>query len=118
MNKPILDAALDQKGSVFELNTPPPEEEAAHEVGRGAIDLHVDPLAPPQPALEAPVKQWRVAKSLARLRTQINDAFPQRSKSSDGTIGDAAHASRSSDHNPWIVDDGIGVVSAFDVTHD
>ncbi|HEY8214169.1 MAG TPA: hypothetical protein VIG36_08590, partial [Methylocystis sp.] len=43
---------------------------------------------------------------------------PQRSKASDGTIGDAAHASRSSDHNPWVVDAGTGVVTAFDVTHD
>lgn len=61
---------------------------------------------------------WRVAKSLEKLRTQINQASPNRSKSSDGTIGDAAHASRSSDHNPWVTDGGVGVVTAMDITHD
>jgi hypothetical protein len=33
-------------------------------------------------------------------------------------IGDAAHAARNSDHNPWIIDGGIGVVSAMDLTND
>jgi len=61
---------------------------------------------------------WRVAHSLEKLRSQINTARPKRSKSSDGSIGDAAHASRSSDHNPWISDGTMGVVSAIDLTHD
>lgn len=61
---------------------------------------------------------WRSAKSLERLRTQINELAPGRSKVSDGTIGDAKHASRSSDHNPHIVDGKINVVSALDITHD
>ncbi|ALQ51724.1 hypothetical protein [Nitrosomonas ureae] len=61
---------------------------------------------------------WRVADSLKILREQINQIAPNRSVSSDGTIGDAAHASRKSDHNPWIVENGIGVVTALDVTHD
>jgi len=62
---------------------------------------------------------WRLAKSLEQLRSQVNTASPKRSKVSDGTIGDAAHASRSSDHNPWIKDSkGVGVVSAMDITHD
>ncbi|EKF17049.1 peptidoglycan-binding domain-containing protein [Nitratireductor pacificus] len=61
---------------------------------------------------------WRLARSLEVLRKQINAAAPTRSKASDGTIGDAAHASRSSDHNPWIKDAGVGVVTALDVTHD
>jgi hypothetical protein len=61
---------------------------------------------------------WRVAKSLLKLRDQINQAYPRRNKSSDGTIGDAKHASRSSDHNPWIKDGPVGVVSAMDITHD
>jgi hypothetical protein len=38
--------------------------------------------------------------------------------SSDGTIGDTSHASRKSDHNPWVLDGDIGVVTALDVTHD
>lgn len=62
---------------------------------------------------------WRLAKSLERLRAQVNGAVPGRSKSSDGSIGDAAHASRSSDHNPYIKDkNGVGVVRAIDITHD
>jgi len=61
---------------------------------------------------------WRLAKSLDRLRLQINVRSPGRNKASDGTIGDAAHASRSSDHNPWVKDGSIGVVTACDVTHD
>lgn len=62
---------------------------------------------------------WRVAESLEVLRKQLNFAFPNRSKLSDGSIGDAAHASRSSDHNPYLKDSkGVGIVSARDFTHD
>lgn len=61
---------------------------------------------------------WRLAKSLETLRKQINEAAPGRSKASDGTVGDAAHATRASDHNPWVKDGGVGVVTALDVTHD
>ena len=61
---------------------------------------------------------WRVAKSLEKMRAQINARCPNRSKRADGTIGDAAHRSRSSDHNPHISDAGVGVVSALDITHD
>lgn len=59
-----------------------------------------------------------MAKSLLRLRDQVNSAFPNRNKASDGTIGDAAHRSRNSDHNAHIDDGGVGVVSAMDITHD
>lgn len=57
---------------------------------------------------------WRLANSIAALRRDVNARWPSRDKTSDGTIGDAAHASRDSDHNPWIVVDGVGVVRAFD----
>lgn len=57
---------------------------------------------------------WRLAKSLVTLRNQVNATYPNRSKASDGTIGDAAHSSRTSDHNP----NSAGVVCAFDITHD
>jgi GH24 family phage-related lysozyme (muramidase) len=56
---------------------------------------------------------WRLAKSLDKLRSQVNAMAPGRSKISDGTIGDSAHSSRSSDHNP-----SGGVVHALDITHD
>lgn len=61
---------------------------------------------------------WRVAFSLLQLRKQIDAAAPNRSKASDGTIGDTAHSGRSSDHNAWVKDAGVGVVTALDITHD
>lgn len=57
---------------------------------------------------------WRLAKSLTRLREQVNAKWPERSKQSDGTKGDDAHASRTSDHNP----NKNGDVTALDLTHD
>lgn len=56
----------------------------------------------------------RIANSLATLRSQVDAAFPIRSKENDGWIGDAAHAARKSDHNP----NEHGVVQALDITHD
>jgi nucleoid-associated protein YgaU len=61
---------------------------------------------------------YRLANSLKKLRDQINAAKPNRSKASDGWIGDAAHASRNSDHNPWVKLKGEGIVTAIDITHD
>jgi hypothetical protein len=64
------------------------------------------------------VVEWRTAKGLITLRDQMNARAPKRKKSHDGTIGDKAHKSRSSDHNPWVTDSGKGVVTAIDITHD
>jgi hypothetical protein len=61
---------------------------------------------------------WRLAKGLEKLRAQVNEKWPNRSKDSDGSIGDEAHASRSSDHNPWVKDGAMGVVTGMDITHD
>lgn len=61
---------------------------------------------------------YRLAKSLVKLRTQLNALFPERDKESDGWIGNAEHASRSSDHNPWLKVNGVGVVTALDVDAD
>lgn len=58
---------------------------------------------------------WRVARSLNVLLGQLNALAPNRDKESDGSIGDAEHASRASDHNPWY---GPGIVTARDFTHD
>lgn len=62
--------------------------------------------------------KWRLAKSLEKLRVQVNQKWPTRRRDSDGSIGDAAHASRSSDHNPWVKDGATGIVTAIDITHD
>jgi hypothetical protein len=61
---------------------------------------------------------WRVARSLDTLLAQFNSRYPDRSKASDGSIGDAAHAASTSDHNPWVKDGPMGVVTARDFTHD
>lgn len=57
---------------------------------------------------------WRPAESLVQLGSEINHRWPNRSKRSDGLIGDAAHAASASDHNA----NAQGVVCAFDITHD
>ena len=64
--------------------------------------------------------KYRLATSLVKLRDQINVLAPRRSTASDGWIGDASHFAQgdASDHNPWIVLDGMGVVTAIDITHD
>lgn len=61
---------------------------------------------------------WRVAKSISVLLEEVNQAAPNRSKTSDGTIGDADHQTRTSDHNPWVPPPNGGVVTAVDITHD
>lgn len=62
--------------------------------------------------------EWRIAKALLQLRAQIDTRYPGRSKKSDGGIGDTAHATRNSDHNPWVKDGKIGIVTAIDITND
>jgi len=63
---------------------------------------------------------WRMAKSLGAtgklgLLGEINARAPERSKLSDGGIGDAAHAKTVSDHNPCTC---CRIVHARDFTHD
>jgi hypothetical protein len=41
-----------------------------------------------------------LCKAGQQLREQIDDAFPDRDRKSDGWIGDASHSARKSDHNP------------------
>jgi len=43
---------------------------------------------------------WMLTLGLQNLRNQVNEAFPNRDKTSDGTIGDAAHQAETSGHNP------------------
>jgi hypothetical protein len=54
---------------------------------------------------------WRAAKSIVQLQRDLDRAHPGRKKP-DGIIGDAAHASRESDHNP----NSAGVVQAIDIS--
>ena len=43
---------------------------------------------------------WILTLGLQNLRAQVDAAFPDRDKTSDGTIGDAAHQAETSGHNP------------------
>ena len=56
---------------------------------------------------------WSLAPSLAALEAEADRIAPGRSRRSDGSIGDAAHADRVSDHNP-----SGGWVHAIDLTDD
>jgi hypothetical protein len=68
---------------------------------------------PKAAAAPAPAR-YRTAKSLGVLYDQVNALAPHRKRGYDGTIGDAAHAARKSDHNP----NAAGVVTAMDLTND
>lgn len=45
---------------------------------------------------------WQNAPLITRIRDEVNAKYPDRDKASDGTIGDADHRTRTSDHNPWV----------------
>lgn len=53
---------------------------------------------------------WELVPCLVQLRTELNLIAPGRDRTSDGTIGDAAHQANISDHN----DDEVGRVPIRD----
>ena len=55
---------------------------------------------------------WQLAPCLVAMEEEANRLAPNRNRKADGSIGDQAHASRTSDHNP-----NNGWVTALDLTH-
>lgn len=64
---------------------------------------------------------WRNCAASLQLLAELDDLWPDRDTTSDGTIGNAAHVAEgwtNSDHNPWVVVNGVGVVRARDIDVD
>lgn len=57
---------------------------------------------------------WYLNRALTNLRAEVDGVWPNRDRTSDGTIGDEAHQGSSSDHNP----DPDGSVDAWDMDED
>jgi hypothetical protein len=63
---------------------------------------------------------WRSAVCLDVLFGEADAHAPRRNRATDGRIGNPAHAAQgdASDHNPWLIHDGRGIVRAGDLTND
>lgn len=63
------------------------------------------------------MSEWFLAPALAQLRKEVDAKWPKRDKASDGTIGDASHSARPSEHNPCWGCSGRseGIVRAIDI---
>lgn len=57
---------------------------------------------------------WYLAPSLSVMRREVDERWPEREHTSDGTIGDEAHQNTKSDHNP----NSRGSVDAWDMDKD
>lgn len=62
------------------------------------------------------MSNWYLNAALVDLRNELNSAYPNRAKVSDGSVGDLAHSQRVSDHNPDRTPPNVGEVRAIDVT--
>lgn len=82
------------------------------------LDTTPPPTQPPDGGWDG---QWHNSQSLMKLRREVDAMWPDRDKSSDGTIGDAAHSKSKSEHNPvghpYGPEHGTkGAVHAIDIT--
>ena len=69
-------------------------------------------------ALSGGPMAWYLNPALTRYRNAVNARYPNRDKTSDGTIGDEAHAETTSDHNPDTSAPNVGSVDAWDMDVD
>ena len=68
---------------------------------------------------------WVLTRGLTRVRSELDTVFPSRDRTSDGSVGDQAHASGVSGHNPdrtgraeYRDGDALDEVRAIDVDRD
>lgn len=61
--------------------------------------------------------EYRLSPSLVQLFNEANKVAPFRRRDSDGSVGDLAHQSRVSDHNPQ-ESGAIDWIDGLDITHD
>ena len=81
-------------------------------------------LAPTTPSVTlraSALLPWHVAPSLIALRAEVNSRWPNRDRSSDGTIGDSLHQAGTNSHNAVGHPGGpsvgsTGAVHALDIT--
>lgn len=95
-------------GSMWRLGDPDAHGYAKDGSDHNQIVVNYDPQEGQDMA------SWTLAPSLIELRDEINENWPLRDKTSDGSLGNAAHSARLSDHNP----NGKRVVCAIDVDED
>ena len=62
--------------------------------------------------------KWYLSAHAEDLRNWVNRQYPNRDKTSDGSVGDQAHATRASDHNPDPTSTPPGCVRAIDIDAD
>jgi hypothetical protein len=103
----------------------PPPVQVERRVLAMALKAHGKHLAAVAEQLDT-AAPYRRARSLDVLVAEADAAHPDRNRASDGWIGDARHQAENgpngpgsgSDHNPWVVFEGRGIVRAEDITND
>jgi peptidoglycan hydrolase-like protein with peptidoglycan-binding domain len=87
--------------------------------GQPIVTLGMASTAPA--AVPAKMNTWHLAPSLVQLRAEIDARWPGRSRTYDGSIGDARHSRTRNSHNPVGTKHGPrygtrGAVHALDIT--
>lgn len=117
----LTDDAPLEVGYPFHLagDDAPPPEPVAPRIFDMALRAEQRLLEAAGPPLET-AAPWRSAAAIEQLFAEADAAAPKRARASDGRKGNAAHEKlgRASDHNPWLIHQGRGIVRAADITND